>query len=120
MLGGLALILTCQLVGEFVTRTTHLPVPGAVVGMVLFFAYLSVRRPAPNSGEIRASDALLTMLPMFFVPAGIGIVVYLPILAANALPLGVGLVASWLAGLLATAGVALLLRPRQSPAGDAA
>lgn len=106
MLGGLLLILVCQLVGEFVVRSLGIPVPGPVVGMVLFVAWLLVRRPAPAAGEIRAADGLLAYLPLFFVPAGVGIVVYLPDLLAQWLPVTVGLVGSWLVALLVTGAVA--------------
>lgn len=120
MLGGLLLILVCQLVGEFVVRTLGLPVPGPVAGMVLFLGWLLLRNPGPDAGEVRAADGLLTYLPLFFVPAGVGIVVHVPELLAQWLPITVGLLASWLVALAVTGAVAsLFVRGRAGAPGRA-
>ena len=108
VLGGLLLVLACQLVGEFVVRSFGLPIPGPVLGMVLFLVWLLVRRPAEDAGEVRAADGLLWYLPLFFVPAGVGILVYLPDLLAQWLPVTLGLFLSWLVALLVTGAVATL------------
>lgn len=108
MLGGLLLILVCQLVGEFVVRTFALPIPGPVLGLVLFLGWLLLRHPAADAAEVRAADSLLTHLPLFFVPAGIGIVVHLPELLAQWLPVTLGMVLSWFVALLVTGVVATL------------
>ena len=62
MLTGLIALLACQLVGELVVRTLDLPVPGAIVGMVLMFVLLQVRRPRAESGLVRGTAALLRYL----------------------------------------------------------
>jgi holin-like protein len=108
---GLIALLLCQLVGELLVRSLGVPLPGPVVGMVLMFVVLQVRRPRPASGLVRGPQALLRYLPVLYVPAGVGVVVYLSRLRHDALPIAAGLVLSWLAGLAATAAVvALLLR----------
>ncbi len=117
MLGGLLLILVCQLAGVFVVTATGIPVPGAVVGMVLFLGVLVVRRPEEGSGAMRAADGLLRYLPLFFVPAGAGIVLYLPTLAEQWLPVTGGLLLSWLVALVVPAVVATALRPRRERGG---
>lgn len=106
MLGGLLLILVCQLVGEFVVRALGLPLPGPVAGLVLFLAWLLVRRPSEDAAEVRAATGLLAYLPLFFVPPGVGILVYGPELLAHWLPVTVGLVVSWAVALLVTGAVA--------------
>lgn len=108
MLGGLLLILVCQLAGEFVVRTFGFPVPGPVLGLVFFLGWLSFRRPDADAAEVKAADGLLTYLPLFFVPAGIGIVVYLPELLAQWLPVTLGMTLSWLVALVVTGAVASL------------
>ena len=100
MITGLTWLLGCQVVGELVVRLTGLPVPGPVVGMVLLFVVLQVRRPAADAGVFEASDALLRHLQLLFVPAGVGIVVYLSVLRRDAVPVLGGLVGSWLLGLV--------------------
>ena len=44
MITGALWVLGCQLVGEVVVRSLGIPVPGPVVGMVLLFGVLTVRR----------------------------------------------------------------------------
>lgn len=96
MIRGLTLLLLLQVVGEVVVGVTGLPVPGPVVGMVLLFGWLQWRRPAADSGTMRAADGLLRHLQLLFVPAGVGIVTHLAVLRTEALPIGVSLVVSWL------------------------
>lgn len=114
VLAGLITLLACQLVGEVVVRLTGLVVPGPVVGMLLFLVVLRWRKPAEESGLVRAPDLLLRHLQLLFVPAGVGIVVHLGVLRAEALPIAGGLWLSWLAGFLATAWTATLLVRRRA------
>lgn len=100
MIAGLTWLLLCQVLGELLVRTTGLPVPGPVAGMVLLFVFLQLRRPPDSAGVLRAGDVLLKHLQLLFVPAGVGVVVYLATLRDNALPLAVGLLGSWLLGLV--------------------
>ncbi len=114
MLGGLLLILVCQLVGEFVVRAFGFPLPGPVLGLVLFLGWLLLRRPDADSGEVRAADGLLVYLPLFYVPPGIGIIVLLPTVVANWVPLLLGMVGSWVVALVVTGLVASLFVRRGS------
>lgn len=105
MITGFIALLLCQLVGDFTVRTLGIPIPGPVVGMVLLLIYLQVRRPGPAAGVVRAADLLLRHLQLLFIPAGAGVVVYLSLLAQSWLPVIGGLVFSWLAVMVVTAGV---------------
>lgn len=104
MVRGLVVLLLCQLVGQFVVTATGIPVPGPVLGMVILFVGLRLRRPGPESGVVRVSDGLLRHLQLLFVPAGAGVVAYLPLLAGSWLPIVGGLVLGWLGTLLLAAG----------------
>jgi holin-like protein len=104
MITGFIALLVCQLIGDFTVHTLDVPIPGPVVGMVLLFAVLQLRRPGRDSGVVRAADGLLRHLQLLFIPAGVGIIQYLPVLAGAWLPVIAGLVISWLAVLLVTAG----------------
>jgi len=108
MLTGLIALLACQLVGELVVRTFDVPLPGPIVGMVVMLGVLLVRRPRSASGLLRGPEKLLRYLPLLYVPAGVGIVAHLSRLGKDAVPIAGGLVVSWLAGLLVTAGVMAL------------
>lgn len=103
VLKGVLVLLACQLVGEAVVRLFGLEFPGAVLGMLLFLVVLRVRRPRLSSGLVRGPDVLLRHLQLLFVPAGVGVIVYLEALRDDAWPLAAGLWLSWLTGLVVTA-----------------
>ena len=105
MIGGLLVLLLCQLCGELVVRLTGLALPGPVLGMLIFLIVLRVGRPGVTSTLVRAPGALLGVLQLLFVPAGVGVVVYLAELRADALPFAGGLWVSWCAGLVVTGWV---------------
>lgn len=109
MISGLVWLLGCQLVGEVVVRVTGLPVPGPVVGMLLLFVVLQVRRADDEHGPVRAADLLLRHLQLLFVPAGVGVVAYAATLRDHALPIVVALVGSWVLGLAVVGWTAQLL-----------
>lgn len=110
MIVGLLTLLACQLAGEFLARLLDLPVPGPVLGLVILLGWLQLREPAPDSGLVRVSEGLLRHLQLLFVPAGVGVVQYLSVIGASALPIVLGLFVSWLLALTVTAAtVAALL-----------
>ena len=77
MIEGLLILLLCQLAGTLVADTLHLPIPGAVLGMLLLLGLLAWRRPAEDAPVMTASHHLLQHLPLLFVPAGVGVVAVL-------------------------------------------
>jgi len=85
VLGYITLLLVCQLAGEVIARLASLPVPGPVLGMALLFAGLVVRGRVPPEMEV-VGGSLLRYLSLLFVPAGVGVIVHLRLLAANLLP----------------------------------
>jgi holin-like protein len=109
VLKGLLTLLTCQLAGELAVRMTAVRFPGPVVGLVVFLVVLRLRRPSETSGLVAAPRLLLRHLHLLFIPAGVGIVVYLGTIRDNAWPLAAGLWISWLAGFVVTALVASAL-----------
>jgi holin-like protein len=111
---GLLVLLSCQLVGELAVRLTGLPLPGPVVGMLVFLVVLAVRRPPPSDPLVAVPQRLLAHLQLLFVPAGAGVVVYLDTLRSSALPVAGGLWLSWLLGIAVTGllASALLRRSR--------
>lgn len=120
MINGALWLLGCQLVGEVVARWLGLPVPGPVLGMVLLFGVLSVRRPGPDSGTLRVADGLLRHLQLLFVPVTVGIMVHAAAIREQWVPITGGLVLSWVAGLVTVAGLATLLVRRRTAAGGTA
>jgi len=75
-------LITLQLLGEVVVQVSGLPVPGAVIGLVLLYVMLVWRGEV--SGEMsRTSGFLLQNLGVLFVPAGVGVIAYLPMIASQ-------------------------------------
>jgi holin-like protein len=99
-------LLTCQLAGEVLARALSLPVPGPVVGMVLLFVALLLRRREVASALGGAADGLLNNLGLLFVPAGVGVVLHLPLLARDWAPLSLAVLAGTLAAIAATGRIA--------------
>ena len=86
MIYHLALILGFQLVGEVIARALGLPVPGPVIGMVLFVITM-IAWPKLADDIRDTAMGLLAHLSLLFVPAGVGIVGHLNNLGETLLPL---------------------------------
>jgi holin-like protein len=95
MLQGLTLIFLCQLAGEALVRVLGVPVPGPVVGMVILLIGL-VAAGGASTPLRSAATGLLTYLPLFFVPAGVGLIAHGPRLKADWLPILLAIVGSTL------------------------
>lgn len=93
MILGFALLLLFQLCGEVVSRLFDLPIPGNVMGMgfLLLALMLGVVKLAWLE---EAAEFLLSHLALFFVPAGVGVMVYGDLIAAEWLPISVATVVS--------------------------
>ena len=104
MINTFASLLIFQTLGEGLAYALALPIPGPVIGMVLLFCYLLVRRGA---AEKLAPTTLefLRHLSLRFVPAGVGIMVHAQRVAAEWLPIAAALVVSTAVSLVVTAYV---------------
>ncbi|WP_166298996.1 CidA/LrgA family protein [Bradyrhizobium sp. 2S1] len=110
MIASLSLILLCQLVGEVGVRALGVPVPGPVVGLVLLLLLLLARDrfpalargPLGDDGVESASRAMLANLSLLFIPAGVGLVQKLDLLAEHGIAILVILAVSVIVTLLAT------------------
>ena len=117
MVRGMAILLVLQFAGEFLSAGLKLPIPGNVIGMVLLLGGLYL-------GWIRlewvqeAADLLLSHLALFFVPAGVGVMVYFGLIAREWLPIVVATVVSTFVVMAVTGWVAArLTRQAGSDAG---
>lgn len=117
MIASLCLILLCQLAGEIVVRGLALPMPGPVVGMLLLLVLLLLRDrvvwvargPLQGGGVETASKGLLAHLSLLFVPAGVGVVQKLDILADHGVAIALVLAISVVITLVVTVGTFLLI-----------
>jgi len=117
MIASLSVILICQLIGEVIVRGLRLPLPGPVIGMALLFALLIARDrftalargPLRDNAVEETSKGMLAHLSLLFVPAGVGVVQNLDLLAQRGVAIALVLAASVVVTLLVTAGTFLLI-----------
>jgi holin-like protein len=110
---SLAILLGFQFGGEIISRWLAVPIPGSVLGMGLMLAAL-------GAGVVRLSwieegaELLLAHLALFFIPAGVGVMVHFDLLKSQWLPVVVATVVStfvvmavtgWVEGFLSRRGV---------------
>src|ERR1700752_175566 len=116
MIASLSLILLCQLIGEVFVRGLGLPMPGPVIGLILLLLLLLARDrfpslargPLKGDGVESASRGLLAVLSLLFVPAGVGVVQKLHLLAEHGIGIIVILAISVVVTLLVTVATFLL------------
>lgn len=108
MIIGLTVILLCQLLGEVVARGVGWPLPGPVLGMLFLLVFLSLRdsvaKKVPELGKTLDSTGkgLLAHLSLLFIPASVGVVQRLDVLADYGTGLAVALVVSTFVTLVVT------------------
>lgn len=102
MLPAILTLLLCQALGELLVRLLGVPVPGPVAGMALLLFGLLLWR-GPSRRLERVSGALIHHLGLFFVPAGVGVIVLGPRLAEAWKPLLAAIVLGTLVTMLVTA-----------------
>ena len=111
MLPAILTLLFFQALGEGVVRLLHVPIPGPVAGMGFLFLWLSWRGGASRRLE-RVGRELLQHLGLFFVPAGVGVIVLGPRLLQAWKPLLAAVLLGTLVTLSVTAIVFRLLTPK--------
>jgi holin-like protein len=115
MLRVLTLLLVCQLAGEILARLSGLPLPGPVVGMVLLFLLL-LRQGKVDGETERVTGGLLEHLSLLFVPAGVGVVLHLDLIAAEWAAIVAALFVSTFAAILVAAfAMRRLAKPEDTP-----
>lgn len=115
MLNALAVLLVFQLIGEVLVQWLKLPIPGPLIGMLLLFAVLSVRRGVPD--WLRdTSTGLLQHLMLLFIPAVTGVIVYFEQLGDDWVAFVVAGIAGTAIAIVVTAlTLRLLLARRKAP-----
>jgi putative effector of murein hydrolase LrgA (UPF0299 family) len=93
MLSGLVQILLFQSIGELVSKFLLPTLPGPVIGLVLLVLWLVLRKEI-NAELALVADGFSQYLGLLFVPAAVGVVLFVPQLQANALAIISALVGS--------------------------
>ena len=116
MIASLSLILLCQLAGEVIVRGLVLPMPGPVIGLVFLLLLLLARDrfavlrrgPLQGDGVESASRGLLANLSLLFVPAGVGVVQKLDLIAEHGIAIAAVLAISVVVTLVVTVATFLV------------
>lgn len=99
MVAGLVLLLALAFAGNWAARLAGLAVPGSVLGM-LALALLLETGVMPMRLVQPASDLLVRHLALFYVPAGVAVLVHVAIVRNDLLPIVVAALASLIAVLV--------------------
>lgn len=84
LLRQLCIVLTICFLGEFISKSFKLPIPGSVLGMIILFICLYTNFIQVDMLE-EISAFLLDHLAFFFIPASVGLISCLSILKTNGL-----------------------------------
>ncbi|NUX52712.1 MULTISPECIES: CidA/LrgA family protein [Paraburkholderia] len=106
-----AILLGFQCLGELIVYVTRAPVPGPVLGMVLLLCLLSAK-PSVVPAVEQVSRGLLNHLSLFFVPAGVGVMVFAPQLKSQLFALALAIVVSTILSMAIAALVTGMLLTR--------
>jgi putative effector of murein hydrolase LrgA (UPF0299 family) len=101
-----AVLVLFQLAGEVVARWLGLPLPGAVIGMVMLFIALVIRGSAPEPLK-RVSIGLLQHLMLLLTPVVAGVVMHTERVSKEWLPF---LLSNVVGGAITLVVTALVLR----------
>lgn len=111
MIFGFVQILLFQSLGELVSKLILPTLPGPVIGLVLLVLWLVIRKGV-NAELAMVADGFSQYLGLLFVPAAVGVVLFLPQLKANALAIIAALIGSVVLTIASSALVARLLSKR--------
>ncbi|QWD97806.1 CidA/LrgA family protein [Polynucleobacter sp. MG-5-Ahmo-C2] len=113
MISGLVQILLFQSIGELVSKFLLPTLPGPVIGLVLLVLWLVLRKGI-NTELAMVADGFSQYLGLLFVPAAVGVVLFLPQLQANALAIIGALVGSVILTIGSSALVVRLLSSKDT------
>lgn len=93
MIKGSFYILFFYFLGEMLSKLLHNFVPGSVLGMILLFLALYFKLLKPEN--VRAVATTITKnMALFFIPAGVGLMVYVELLSQSLLAIVVAIAGS--------------------------
>jgi len=117
MIPGLLQLLVFQGIGELLARFAVPAVPGPVLGLLALLGWLRVRRTV-SPGLDTVSAAFSRHLGLLFVPAAVGVVMFVPQLREHLWGLAATLVVSVVATIAASGWLLRMLGPDDPPADD--
>ena len=113
MIPGLVQILLWQGVGELVSYFFLPILPGPVLGLIFLLIFLIIKGQV-NSPLAMVSDAFSQHLGVLFVPAAVGVILFLPQLQANVFAVITALLVSVVLTITTTALIVRLFAKKDS------
>lgn len=110
---GLLLLFVFLLVGGALQSQFSLPVPDAIVGMLLLLLFLVIRGKIPDSLQ-QTTQSLSPLLPLFLIPVSSGIITQKEIISDFGFELLVILAISLVPGILVTGLIMTVGRGKKS------
>lgn len=113
-------LVACNEAGNYVAHETGMPVPGTVIGILILLLALTALRRVPDALQ-STSVFLLTHLNLFYVPAGVGVMGYLALVARDLWPIVITMFASTFLATIAAALAfqwVLRLTGKEDPASE--
>ncbi|MDU0200192.1 CidA/LrgA family protein [Paenibacillus sp. PFR10] len=101
---GFAILLAFNFIGYVIQMGLHLPLPGNVIGLILFTAALFAKLVKLEWVE-EAASLLTRHMMLFFIPYTVGILLFLPIIGANLVAICGGIVGATAVVLIVTGWV---------------
>lgn len=101
MLKSLFYIFLFLVIGEFLKYTFNLTIAGNIIGMILIFFALKLKIIKLETVK-PASDKLVRYMVLFFVPYGVGMMVYYEVIKAHWLSILIATVISTILTLFVT------------------
>ena len=115
---GLILLLGFQALGALVAHIpaleNTLSIPAPVVGLLLLFVFLTLYKKVP-AGIAESGGLLLKWMSVLFVPAGVGVLNYLPLLQRDGLAIITAMLVSTALAMATTWWIWRLLTPKALP-----
>nr|WP_246880516.1 CidA/LrgA family holin-like protein [Sporosarcina sp. 6E9] len=75
LIGQIIVLFIFSYVGDLISSLLKLPIPGSIVGLLLLFLCLHTK-VVPEKYIKDGAGFILVMLPLFFIPATVGIIQY--------------------------------------------
>jgi len=108
MINGLFQLLLFQAAGELISKFLVPFIPGPVLGLVVLLTFLGWKGAVPLQID-GVGSAILQHLGLLFVPASVGVLMFLPVLKDHAVAVIGALVLSVMATIAVTASVLKIL-----------
>lgn len=102
MIKSILYILLFLIIGELVVYLGNLPIAGNIIGMILIFLVLKLKWIKLEDVK-PASDKLIQYMILFFVPYGVGLIVFYDMIKAHWIAILISVFASTIITLYVTA-----------------